>query len=173
MPIWHRFKTLWRNLARKQDVESELDAEIRSCQEMLEDEKISAGVEPGAARRHALLQVGGAAQIKEEVRDVRLGVRLEAIWTELRQSLRGLRRNPALTMVIAGILTLGIATSTVVFSIFQAALLKPLPFRGADRVVQLSETRLERGIDRTDFSEANFWDVRAQNRSFEEVAAYH
>jgi hypothetical protein len=40
-------------------------------------------------------------------------------------------------------------------------------------VVQLAETRLDRGIDQADFSEANFWDVRAQNRSFEEVAAYH
>jgi predicted permease len=173
MPMWHQLKTRWRNLARKQRVESDLDAEIRSYQEMLEDEKTHAGAEPGVARREALLELGGMAQIKEEVRDVRLGVRLEAIWTELRQSLRGLRRNPGLSMVVAGILTLGMAASTVVFSIFQSALLRPLPFRDSDRVVQLTETRLDRGIDQADFSEANFWDVRAQNRSFEEVAAYH
>ena len=173
MPMWRRLKTLWRNLARKQKVEGDLDAEIRSYQEMLEDEKARAGVEPGVARREALLELGSLAQLKEEVRDVRLGVRLEAIWTELRQSLRGLRRNPGLSLVVAGILTLGMAASTVVFSIFQSALLSPLPFRDSDRVVQLTETRLDRGIDQADFSEANFWDVRAQNRSFEEVAAYH
>ena len=173
MPMWRRLKTLWRNLARKQKVEGDLDAEIRSYQEMLEDEKARAGVEPGVARLEALLELGSLAQLKDEVRDVRLGVRLEAIWTELRQSLRGLRRNPGLSLVVAGILTLGMAASTVVFSIFQSALLSPLPFRDSDRVVQLTETRLDRGIDQADFSEANFWDVRAQNRSFEEVAAYH
>src|ERR1041384_2081835 len=85
MPMWRRLKTLWRNLARKQKVEGDLDAEIRSYQEMLEDEKACAGVEPGVARREALLELGSLAQLKEEVRDVRLGVRLEAIRSEERR----------------------------------------------------------------------------------------
>src|SRR5580692_9715463 len=173
MPMWQRLKTLWRNLARKQNVEGELDAEIRSYQEMLEDEKVRAGANAQTARRQAMLELGGVEQIKEEVRDVRLGVRVEGIWTELRQSLRALRRSPGLSMGVVGILTLGMAASTVVFGVFQSVLLKPLPFRESGRVVQLTETRLDRGIDTADFSEANFWDVRAQNRSFEEVAAYH
>ena len=52
---------------------------------------------PSMARREARLELGGAAQIQEEVRDVRLGATLQAMGTELRQSLRGLRRNPGLT----------------------------------------------------------------------------
>jgi putative ABC transport system permease protein len=173
MLIWHRLKTLWRNLTRKQRVEGDLDAEIRSYQELLEDEKTGAGAAPAQARREALLELGGAEQIKEEVRDIRLGAGLEAIWTELRQSFRGLHRNPGMSFIVVGILALGMGASTAVFSIFQSALLKPLPFRDSGRVVELAETRLDRGMDQVAFTEADFWDVRTQNRSFEEVAAYH
>ncbi|HLH20245.1 MAG TPA: ABC transporter permease [Bryobacteraceae bacterium] len=173
MPFSQRLKSLWRNLARKQRVEADLDAEIRSYREMLEDEKIRAGASPAVARREALLELGGAEQLKEGVRDIRMGAGLEAFGTELRQSLRGLRRNPGLSLVVVGILALAMGASTAVFSIFQSALLKPLPFRDSDRVVELAETRLARGMDQVAFSQANFWDVRAQNRSFEEVAAFH
>jgi predicted permease len=173
MLLWHRLKTLWRNLTRTEKVEGDLDAELRSYQQMLEDEKTRDGTPPAVARRHVLLELGGAQQIKEEVRDVRLGAGMERIWTELRQSLRGLRRNPGLSTVVVGVLALGMASSTVVFSIFQSALLKPLPFRDSGRLVEIMETRLERGINRASFSEANFWDVRSQNRCFQEVGAYH
>jgi putative ABC transport system permease protein len=70
-------------------------------------------------------------------------------------------------------LALGIGASTLVFSIFYAALVQPLPFRDPDRLLELKESRLARGIDEAAFSEANFWDVRARNHSFQEVAAFH
>ena len=173
MPLWIRFNTLWRNIARKRMVEDDLDDEIRSYRDMLEDEKACAGADPCAARREALLELGGVEQVKEGVRDVRLGATLEAMGAELRQSLRGLRRNPGLTVLGAAMLALGIGASTLVFSIFHAALLRPLPFRDSDRLVQLWETRLDRGFNQASFTQANFWDLRAQNHSFEEVAALH
>jgi hypothetical protein len=173
MPLWNWLKTLWRNLARKRMVEDDLDDEIRAYQDMLEDEKARAGADPCVARREALIELGGVEHIKEEVRDVRLGATLEAMRTELRQSLRGLRRNPGLTVLGAVMVALGIGASTVVFSIFHAALLQPLPFRDSDRVVQLWETRLDRGFSQMTFTQANFWDVRAQNHAFDEVAALH
>ena len=70
-------------------------------------------------------------------------------------------------------LALGIGATTLVFSIFYAALVQPLPFRDPDRLVELYESRLSRGIDKASFSEANFWDVRAQNHSFQDIAAFH
>ncbi len=173
MPLWHRAKTLWRNLTRKQRVENDLEAEIRAYREMLEDEKRAAGADAAAARREALLEVGGAEQIKEEVRAVRLGFTLESVAIEMRQSLRGLRRNPGLTVLGTAMLALGIGAGTVVFSIFYAALVQPLPFRDSERLVQMWETRLYRDMDRAPFAEANFWDLRSRNRSFVEMAAYH
>src|SRR5579872_3057312 len=99
MPLGHRLKVLWRNLARKRQVEDDLSAEIHSYREMLEDEKLQAGADPQAARRGAMLELGGAAQIQEEVRDICTGGGLDAIGAELRQSIRGLRRNPALSIL--------------------------------------------------------------------------
>src|SRR5438552_8040663 len=171
MPMWHRIKTLWGNLARRRRVEDDLDQEIGSYQAMLEDEKTRAGADPRVARREALLDLGGTEQIKEQVRDVRLGATLEQMATELRQSLRALRRNPALTVLGTLMLAMGMGASTVVFSIFYAVLVQPLPFRDSGRVVQLWETRQDRGWSQASFTEANFWDVRAQNHTFEDVAA--
>ena len=96
--------------------------------------------EPGAAK-HALLN--------DELRSHFGGVSgLETTMQDLRYAMRGLRRNPGLAILATATLSIGIAASTVVFSIFQAALLKPLPFSQADRVVQLWETRQDRGITR-------------------------
>ena len=165
MPLGQRMKTLWRNLAHRRRVEEDLDAEIRSYQGMLEDQ--------GLSRRQALLDLGGAEQIKEQVRDVRAGAALDSLAAELRQSLRGLRRKPALTVLGTLMLGLGMGASIAVFSIFHAALIRPLPFRDPDRVVQLYETRPDEGFTHASFTEANFWDVRARNHSFAEVAALH
>ena len=76
MPLWHWLRTLARNLARKQRVEDDLNAEIRSYEQMLVDERMRAGADPSMARHEARLELGGAAQIQEEVRDVRLGATL-------------------------------------------------------------------------------------------------
>lgn len=173
MPIFHRLNTLWRNLFRKKRVEADLENEIGAYRELLEDEKAKAGAAADAARREALLELGGAEQIKERVREIRLGASLYGLAAEVRQSLRGLRRNPSLTILGTAMLALGTGASIAVFSIFQSALLKPLPFRDVDRVVNLWETRNDRGIDQAAFSDANFWDVRAQAHAFEDVAEYH
>ncbi|HEY1341472.1 MAG TPA: ABC transporter permease [Bryobacteraceae bacterium] len=111
--------------------------------------------------------------MKKTARDVRLAASLDSLGADLRQSLRGLRRNPGLTVAGALMLALGMGTSTVVFSIFHAALIRPLPFPGMDRLVELSETRLNRGFTHAAFTQANFWDLRALNRAFEEIGASH
>jgi putative ABC transport system permease protein len=169
----HWLKTLWRNLTHKQVVEDDLTQELHSYQAMLVEEKSRAGMNSDAALRAARLEMEGTEQIKEHVRDVRLGVTIETFFSELAQSLRSLRRNKDLTILCTGMLALGIGASTLVFSIFYAALVQPLPFRDPDRLLELRESRLARGIDVAAFSEANFWDVRAQNHSFKEVAAFH
>jgi putative ABC transport system permease protein len=171
--MWHRLRALWRNLTHKQIVEDDLTQELHSYQTMVADEKSRTGIDPSAALRAARLEMEGVEQIKENVRDVRLGVAIETFFAELRQSLRGLSRNKDLSILCSTMLALGIGATTVVVSIFYAALVQPLPFRDPDRLVELHESRLSSGIDKGAFSEANFWDVRAQNHSFKEVAAFH
>ncbi len=171
--MWHRLRALWRNLTHKQIVEDDLTQELHVYQTMLADEKSRTGIDPSAALRAARLEMEGLEQIKESVRDVRLGVTIETFFAELRQSLRGLSRNKELSILCSAMLALGIGATTVVGSIFYAALVQPLPFRDPGRLVELHESRLSMGIDKGAFSEANFWDVRAQNHSFNGVAAFH
>ena len=173
MPVWHKLNSLWRNLTERQKVEADLADEIRSYRELLEEQKIRGGADPVTARRVASIELGGTEKLKEEVRDVRRGAAFDVLGAELRQSLRGLRRNPSLTVLGTTMLSLGMGACIVVFSIFQSALLKPLPFRDANRLLTIWETRLDRGMDQASFSEANFWDVRSYNHSFSEVGAYH
>jgi putative ABC transport system permease protein len=160
-----RLRMLWRNLTSKQKLEDDLNAELESYRQMLENDK-------GTARQ-AALEMGGKEQIKEAVRDVRAGAWLDSFWAEVKQSVRGLARNPGTALLGTSMLALGMTASTVIFSVFYAALVRPLPFREPDRLVEIRETRLNRGIDQASPSEANFWDVKARNRSFEEVAAAH
>jgi putative ABC transport system permease protein len=173
MTVWRRFRTTWRNLSRPQEADCDLDNELRSYRELLEDEKVGSGLTAAQARREAQLEIGSASLIQEQVRDVRLGVTLGNIAAEIRQSLRSLRRTPGLTIIGTLMLAVGMGASTVVFSIFHAALIRPLPFRDPGRLVELFETRLHRGINQASFSEANFWDLRSLNHSFEEMGAYH
>ena len=173
MPLWPKVNSLWRSLMERQKVEDDLTNEIRSYCELLEQQKIREGVDPVTARREASIELGGAEKLKEEVRNVRRGAAFDVLGAELRQSLRGLRRNPSLAVLGTTMLSLGMGASIVVFSIFQSALLKPLPFRDSNRLLAIWETRLDRGIDQASFSEANFWDVRSYNHSFSEVGAYH
>jgi putative ABC transport system permease protein len=172
MSLWHKLQALSRNLTRKEKIDHELDEEIRSYREHLEAQKLGSGAAPDEARRASLMELGGAEQIKESVRDVRRGALFDALGAELRQSVRGLRRNPALTILGTIMLAVGTGASIAVFSIFQSALLKPLPFRDPQRLLELAETRLDRGVDRASFAQANFWDLRSGNHSFEEVGAY-
>jgi putative ABC transport system permease protein len=166
-------RSIWRNLFRKHAVESILDEEIRSYQQLLEDEKIAAGADSEIARREAVIELGAIEVIKEQVRDIRRGALLEGMWTEVRQSIRALRRNPGMTCMCALMLALGIGASTIIFSVFEAALLRPLPFRDSSRLVEVHETWLNFGINEAAFSEADFWDLHDRTRSFEHVAAYH
>ena len=169
----HWLKSIWRNLFHRRIVESDLNEEIRSYRQLLEDEKIAAGADSSTARREAAIEMGGVEMIKEEVRDIRRGSSLAGFWKELQQSVRGLRRNSSMTGMAIFMLALGIGASTTIFSIFETALLRPLPFHKPERLVELVETCLECGMNEVAFSEANFWDVRGRNRSFESVSAYH
>jgi len=164
-------RALYRNLRFKQRTEHELDGELRAYLDLLTDEKIRAGADPTEARREALMELGGVEQVKEQVREVRHGRRLESLAQDLRISARALAKNKKFTAFSVLMLMLGIGATTTVFSVFYSVLLKPLPFRDLDRIVEVWETRLDRGWNRASFTAANFWDVRMLNRSFSEIAA--
>jgi hypothetical protein len=77
------FLSLLRNLVRRRRVEIELDEELRSCLELLVEEKIAHGMSERNARRTARIELGGIDQVKESVRDVRRGATVEQFWQDL------------------------------------------------------------------------------------------
>ncbi|HKQ59681.1 MAG TPA: ABC transporter permease, partial [Candidatus Polarisedimenticolaceae bacterium] len=91
---------------------------------------------------------------------------------DMRYAVRILAKSPGFALIAALTLALGIGAGTTIFSVLDAVLLRPLPWRDADRLVRVFETNLQRGWDSFSASEPNFGDWRAQARSFAGLAAW-
>ena len=84
-----------------------------------------------------MLQLGGVEQAKERVRGARHGAWLDVAGRDVRYGLRQVRRNPAFSAIAIATLALGIGGTTAMFSVFDAVLVRPLPYADADRLVMV------------------------------------
>ena len=171
MQLWSRLKFLSRNLLRKQQVESQLDEELRSYADMLADEKIAAGIPASEARRTTLADLGGIEQVKQSVRDRRTGAGLELLWQDVRYALRQLRRNRAFTLTAVITLGLGIGATTAIFSAVYALLLRPLPYPDAGRLMYISAQMPKAHNDV--LASQDFVAGQTSTKSFEQFAGYY
>src|SRR5260370_41452673 len=90
---------------------------------------------------------------------------------DLRYAIRMLLKNPGFTAVVVFTLALGIGANTAIFSVVNAVLLKPLPYREPDRLVHIWEGKVGEGALKNVVEPFNFLDWRDRSRSFEQMVA--
>jgi putative ABC transport system permease protein len=159
-------------LFNKPQRERELAEELESHLQMHIEDNLRSGMTPEEARRQALIKLGGIEQTKERYRDRRGVPALETLLQDLRFGSRMLAKNPGFTAVVVLTLALGIGANTAIFSAVYAVLLKPLPFKNADRLVFIEKKNPPRGWVRNPISPAEILAWRNESGVFEDVTAY-
>lgn len=165
-----RFRTFCRNTFHKGRVDRELEEEIGSYLELVAADKTRHGTDAEQALREARRDLGGVEQVKESIRDIRVGAYVDPLMQDLRYAIRTLAKNPGFSLVAVLTLALGIGANTTMFTVVNSVLLKPLPYPEPDRLLMLWERQLSDGTPGT-VAPANFADWRQQSDSFQEMAA--
>jgi predicted permease len=170
MQMLRRVGKLWHNLFEMQRVDQDLTDELHSYQEMLADENVRAGMNLPEARRKAALETGGIEQIKEQVREVRMGFSIDTLSRDVRFAARMLLKQPIFSLTVLSLLAIGIAGTTAIFSVFNGLYLRPLPFENPERLVNLDEKAPQWNLERTGVAYPDFAAWREKNQVFESMA---
>jgi putative ABC transport system permease protein len=97
---------------------------------------------------------------------------MQTLLQDLRYGARMLWKRPGFTLIAVITLALGIGANTAIFSVIDALMLRPLPFREPDKLFQVWESNVKLGYKEMDASYPNFADWRDQNQVFEQIAIY-
>ena len=138
MPIWTKFSGGLRALLHKRDSEQDMDDELRAYLDAAVERKMLSGMTAADAQRAARVEMGSMERVKEEIRGAGWEAAVEAVWADLRYSVRTLSKAPIFTAVVVLTLALGIGANTAIFSLFDAILLKSLPVHNPEELVQVS-----------------------------------
>ena len=168
MPLLAKARSFFRNLFSFGRRESDLDQELRVHLELLIEENIRAGMPREEARRAARIELGGSEQVKEQVREIRLGNWLHSVASDCRYSLRRLRQNPGFALVATVTLAVAIGANAVVFAALDAFVLRPLNVPQPETLYGLQFGGGTRGAE----SYPNYLDFRDRNHSFAGLAVY-
>ena len=96
---------------------------------------------------------------------------METLWQDLGYGFRMLFKNKRFTIVAVLSLAIGIGATTAIFSVANALLLRPLPYKDADSLVILWQRSPGLNVAQDWFSPGQYLDIRAENTAFEHVAA--
>lgn len=157
---------------RKEQLEEELDEELRFHVTMRTRENIARGMSEAEASRAAQRQLGNLDHIKDECRDVSGGGALEVLWQDVRFAGRSLRKDLGFTVVAVVALALGIGANTALFTVMSSVFLRPLPYPAAERIMAIWSHERGQPQARFPFSYPDFLDLQSQNHSFERLGGY-
>jgi predicted permease len=152
-------------------MEEQLEKELRFHLDQHVNELIARGDAPDLAQRNARLALGGPEQVKEKCRDARGTRWLEDLFQDFRYALRTLRQRPGFAAVAILTLALGSGATTIMFTVINGVLLKPLAYPEADQLVTL-HGRTEKYGEQWGFSYPEFHDYQSTSRTLRSVAAW-
>src|SRR5215510_1436704 len=161
-------------LFRRDAVITDIEEEMRSHLEMETEANIGRGMRPDEARRLALGTFGNLGKIRDLAYEVRGGGMLETLWQDLRFGWRMLRRSPVMSLVAVLSLAAGIGANTAIFSVINALLLRPLPYRAPQQLVKVFQAQPDsaKGSLPSVWSYPRFEVLRDQSQSFAAIAGF-
>jgi predicted permease len=165
----------WLTWIRRRKWEREMDSEMMFHVESQTHDYIRQGMSRGEAERLARREFGALELAKDECRDQRGFAWIDYLRRDVSFAIRSLRKTPGFTLAAILTLALGIGANTGIFSVIYAVLLKPLPYRDADRIftsqVELAARRGPEGFGRLAGTIQQYLEWRTKGTLFSDVAA--
>ncbi|HEU4414197.1 MAG TPA: ABC transporter permease [Candidatus Angelobacter sp.] len=162
----------WQRLLRRRQMDAQLDKELSFHLEQHAADLMEQGHSAEEARRLARIAIGGPTQVTEQCRDARGTRWLEDLARDLRYAARTLLQKPGFAAVALLSLALGTGATTIMFTVINSVLFKPLPYAEPGRLALLQEKTdwSTRWGDLWAFAYPNFVDCRRESRSVDLMA---
>jgi predicted permease len=168
--LWIR---LWRTMRRGGEAR-EFDEELEAHVAMHTEAGVAAGLSEGEARRQALVNLGGAEQVRQLRRERAGLVWLENLAQDVRYGVRTLVRAPGFALTAVLTVGLGIGACTAIFSLVNAVLIRSLPYGDPERLVYLFTPNPLLKIPPEIICPAygDYFDIRRDSKSYESMSNF-
>jgi putative ABC transport system permease protein len=151
----------------------DLDAELETHLQMSAQDHAARGTDSKSASELAHREFGNIPLIQQTARDQRpIAAFFDNLLQDIRFALRTLRKNPAFTIIAVLTLTLGIGANTAIFSVVNAVVLHPLPFKNADRLVDIAGRSTVYDFQHMYLSIPDINDVRSTSKTLTNISVY-